>query len=112
MGSGLGFPRDTQLGIHRSLFPYFDNATEYLHELKRMQLSARPTVTVDTDEGEEEQDRRITLLMVAGGHFAGMVVSLNPRGKTDKQLIKGAGEVKVLKHKTFHRYTSESGGYC
>ena len=46
------------------------------------------------------------MLMVAGGHFAGMVIGLKPRGKSDRQEVKGAGEVRVLQHKTFHRYTS------
>lgn len=67
-----------------------------------MQLAARPDIP-----GTDREERRITLLMVAGGHFAGMVVGLKPRGKGDKMEVKGAGEVKVFKHKTFHRYTSE-----
>ena len=52
--------------------------------------------------------------MVAGGHFAGMVVGLKPldlahgKGKRpEKQDVKGAGEIRVLQSKTFHRYTSE-----
>lgn len=56
----------------------------------------------------DEEERRITMLMVAGGHFAGMVVGLRPRGKNDRQDVKAAGEVRVLQHKTFHRYTSMS----
>jgi hypothetical protein len=56
-------------------------------------------------DGEE---RRHTLLMVAGGHFAGMVIGLRPRGKNEKQDVKGAGDVRILQHKTFHRYTSRS----
>ncbi|WVR03805.1 hypothetical protein IAU60_000801 [Kwoniella sp. DSM 27419] len=93
----LGVPKDTQLGVHRALFPPFENAADYLTELRNMQL-----------KGNEEQDgeRRLTLLMVAGGHFAGMVVGIRPRGKTEKQEVKGAGEVRVIKHKTFHRYTT------
>lgn len=58
-------------------------------------------------KGAEEDERRITLLMVAGGHFAGMVVGLRPRGKGEKQDVKGANEVRVIKSKTFHRYTSK-----
>ncbi|TXT12890.1 hypothetical protein VHUM_01291 [Vanrija humicola] len=93
----LGIPADTQLGVVRALLPSFDTAGDYLSELKRLQLS--PPV-----EGEEE--RRITLLMVAGGHFAGMVVGLRPRGPRDKQDVKGAGDLRIYKHKTFHRYTT------
>lgn len=57
--------------------------------------------------GDDEEERRITMLMVAGGHFAGMVVGIRPRGKGEKQDVKGAGEVRVIKSKTFHRYTSK-----
>ncbi|WRT65711.1 uncharacterized protein IL334_002658 [Kwoniella shivajii] len=93
----LGIPKDTQLGVHRALFPPFDTAADYLTELKRMQLT-----------GNENQDgeRRLTLLMVAGGHFAGMVVSIRPRAKNERQEVKGAGDIRILKHKTFHRYTT------
>ncbi|KAL1406377.1 hypothetical protein Q8F55_008076 [Vanrija albida] len=95
--ASLGIPADTQLGVVRALLPSFDTAGDYLTELKRLQLS--PPV-----EGQEE--RRITLLMVAGGHFAGMVVGLRPRGPRDKQDVKGAGDLRIYKHKTFHRYTT------
>lgn len=78
--------------------PTLRNAGDYLAELKRLQLTP-PT--------PDEEERRITLLMVAGGHFAGMVISLRPKGRNESQAVKGAGEVRVLKHKTFHRYTSE-----
>jgi hypothetical protein len=46
-----------------------------------------------------------------------MVVALKPLslgqgkgGKAERQDVKGAGEIRVLRHKTFHRYTSESRG--
>lgn len=92
-------PQDTQFGIHRALFPStLTNSQQYLAALKGIQL--RP------DESPDEE-RRFTLLMVAGGHFAGMVVSLRQAGKNEKQMVKGAGEVRILKHKTFHRYTSK-----
>lgn len=96
----MGVPQDTQFGMHRFLFPPLDNVHDYLGELKRMQITNK-------EEGDGEE-RRITLLMVAGGHFAGMVVGLKPKGKNEKQDIKGAGEVRVIKSKTFHRYTSKS----
>ncbi|WVF65785.1 hypothetical protein IAT40_000519 [Kwoniella sp. CBS 6097] len=93
----LQVPKDTQFGVHRALFPPFETAADYLSELKNMQLSG---------DAEEDGERRLTLLMVAGGHFAGMVVGIRPRGKTERQEVKGAGDVRVLKHKTFHRYTT------
>jgi hypothetical protein len=98
----LGIPKDTQLGVHRALFPPFERAMDYLDALKGMQLP---------EEGKkvevEGEERRLTLLMVAGGHFAGMVVGIKQRGPKDKQIVKGAGEVRILKSKTFHRYTSK-----
>lgn len=96
----LGVPQDTQFGLHRFLFPRLENVQDYLPELRRMQISQ----SVD----EEEEERRITLLMVAGGHFAGAVIGLRPKGKGEKQDIKGSGDVRVIKSKTFHRYTSRS----
>jgi hypothetical protein len=92
----LGVPKDTQLGVHRALFPRYESAADYLKALKTIQLGS--------DNGGE---RRITMLMVAGGHFAGMVVGLRPKGKNEKQEVKGAGDVRIIQHKTFHRYTSE-----
>lgn len=97
--ASLALPPNTQFGVIRALFRSLDTASDYLGDLRRLQLG--PPVP-------EEEERRITLLMVAGGHFAGMVVRLRPRGKSEKQEVKGAGDVCVLKHKTFHRYTSES----
>lgn len=97
----MGVPQDTQFGMHRFLFPPLDNVHDYLAELRRMQ------VTGQAGQEEQGEERRITLLMVAGGHFAGMVVGLRQKGKNEKQDIKGAGEVRVIKSKTFHRYTSK-----
>lgn len=97
--ASLGLQPDTQVGVYRSLLPSNDTAGDYLNELKRLQLG--PPVP-------EDEERRIALFMVAGGHFAGMIISLRPRGKSERQDVKGAGDVRVLQHKTFHRYTSES----
>lgn len=97
--ASFALPMDTQFGVHRALFPSFQNAGDYLGELRRLQLPPTPQ--------PEEEERRIALLMVAGGHFAGMIVSLRPKGSRERQEMKGAGDVRVLQHKTFHRYTSE-----
>lgn len=108
-------PDDTQLGIYRALFPSnLNQPSTFLPALRSIQFpSSSPTPT-----DEPPADRIYTLLMVAGGHFAGMVVSLTPldllpaKGsglKPEKQEVKGAGSVRVLKHKAFHRYTSEFG---
>ena len=54
--------------------------------------------------------------MVAGGHFAGVVVQVrrpDPRDVEDeaplgkKKKSKPKPEAEVLRHKTFHRYTSQ-----
>ena len=63
--------------------------------------------------------------MVAGGHFAGLVVRVRrPDGDEEeeesltgkkKKKQKPKPEIEVLKHKTFHRYTStfiEYPYYC
>lgn len=96
--ASLGIPPDTQFGVHRALLSDSDTAADYLADLRRIQLG-RPV--------PEDEERRLALFMVAGGHFAGMIISLRPRGPKDKQAVKGAGDVHVLQHKTFHRYTSE-----
>jgi len=97
--ASFALPTNTQFGVYRALFPAFETAGDYLEELRRLQLPTTPV--------PEEEERRIALLMVAGGHFAGMIVSLRPKGKSERQEVKGAGDVRVLQHKTFHRYTSE-----
>lgn len=104
--------QDTQYGIYRAILPtagskalkrQSDDSPEILQELKDLQLDP---VSSQGDEGKKE--RKWTLLMFGGGHFAGMVAKLNPRlvskgkGKEkDKELV-------ILEKKTFHRYTSRS----
>ncbi|KAJ9128346.1 hypothetical protein QFC24_000639 [Naganishia onofrii] len=105
-------PDDTQLGIYRALIPKtisLSQPTAFLPALRAMQL---PTLAPGA-QFDPFEERKITLLMVAGGHFAGMVVSLRPLNvvqskgvKPERQEVKGAGEIRVLKHKTFHRYTT------
>jgi ankyrin repeat and zinc finger domain-containing protein 1 len=62
--------------------------------------------------------RRWTMLMVAGGHFAGLVAQVRrpdeaeaeeepSGGKGKKKKLKPKPEVEVIMHKTFHRYTSQ-----
>ena len=104
--------QDTQYGIYRAILPtagskalkrQSDDSPEILQELKDLQL-AQPGV----EEGGEKKARKWTLLMFGGGHFAGMVVNLEP-----KLVSKGKGKEKekelvILEKKTFHRYTSKS----
>ncbi|KAI0077718.1 hypothetical protein K474DRAFT_1642714 [Panus rudis PR-1116 ss-1] len=95
-------PPSTQLGIYRALFPIgLPDPPSYLEELKRMQIP-------------QENGRTWALFMTAGGHFAGAIVRVSrPAGsagesestKKGKQK-KPVPEIEVLKHKTFHRYTT------
>lgn len=116
----------TQYGIYRAVLPIAGagkrraDGPEILKELRSLQLpedyslSAKAlkakTARVEAEGGvvspEGSGERRWTLLMFGGGHFAGMVVSLVP-----KLVSKGKGkekelEVVVREKKTFHRYTS------
>jgi hypothetical protein len=109
-------PVDTQLGVHRALLPSgLTDPSTFIPALRSIQLPSNPTSQSPSFDYENPQaERKITLLMVAGGHFAGMVVALKPldltqgKGKrAERQDVKGAGEIRVLQHKTFHRYTSE-----
>ena len=104
-------PPATQLGIYKVIFPVDliayrgeDAGQRYLEELKQMQA------------GGGEEGRKWALFMVAGGHFAGAVVHVSrPEGEEDDVGVTKKGKPKkpkpdteVLKHKTFHRYTSKS----
>ena len=74
----------------------------FLDELKAMQT------------GGGEEGRRWALFMVAGGHFAGAVVRVSrSEGEEEDTGVTKKGKSKkpkpdteVLKHKTFHRYTT------
>ncbi|THH01046.1 hypothetical protein EW026_g1577 [Hermanssonia centrifuga] len=101
-------PPSTQLGIYKVLYPTHvlsqHSPQEYLEALKAMQSRI---------EGE---GRTWALFMVAGGHFAGAVVRVqrpeddeeNEDGKASKKgkQKKPKPDTEVLKHKTFHRYTT------
>jgi hypothetical protein len=111
-------PVDTQLGVHRALLPPgLSDPSTFLPALRSIQLPSSTGSGYAFDHENPSTERKLTLLMVAGGHFAGMVVALKPLslgqgkgGKAERQDVKGAGEIRVLRHKTFHRYTSEFRG--
>jgi hypothetical protein len=98
-------PPSTQIGIYKALFPSGLPAASQLSELKEMQNVV-------------EDGRRWAMFMVAGGHFAGAVVRVSKSEedeeiedegvtKKKKKPKKPKPDTEVLKHKTFHRYTSE-----
>lgn len=89
-------PPATQVGVYTALFPAHMEPTQYVQALRNMQ-----------DGGE--QGRLWTMLMTAGGHFAGVIVRVcHPHADfqemTNTRRVKPS--VEILRHKTFHRYTS------
>jgi len=96
----------TQLGIYRTIFPSYIESNMYLDELREIQ-SGGP------------DGRTWAMFMVAGGHFAGAIVKVGrsdeERKKEEEEAANGRkkktkkpiSETEVLRHKTFHRYTSE-----
>ena len=96
----------TQLGIYRAIFPSYIESNMYLDELREMQ-SGGP------------DGRTWAMFMVAGGHFAGAIVKVGRSDEERKEEEEEAAigrkkkakkpilETEVLRHKTFHRYTSE-----
>lgn len=113
---------ETQYGVYRAALPLAgarkrplpgaEEGQAVLRELQELQLRDTGPSSAAAAEPGQDQERKWTLLMFGGGHFAGMVVSLRPKlvksskkGSKDKER-----EVVVLHKKTFHRYTSASPG--
>ncbi|GAA5836531.1 hypothetical protein JCM9279_000417 [Rhodotorula babjevae] len=94
-------------GARRRALPGADEGRAVLDELRALQLAPEAASAAAGAAGVEGgAERKWTLLMFGGGHFAGMVVQLRPklvsRGKgKDKER-----EVVVVAKKTFHRYTT------
>lgn len=95
-------PPSTQIGVYRMLFPIDTPAPSYLAELKRIQERV-------------EGGRKWAMFMVAGGHFAGAIVEVSRPAEDQDSIVSGKAkkkppklkpETSILKHKTFHRYTS------
>lgn len=94
-------PPSTQIGVYRALYSDPKDTSKYLDELREMQHSS-------------EEGRQWAMFMVAGGHFAGAIVQVSRQsenegaaGKNGKnKLQKPRSDTEVLRHKTFHRYTS------
>ncbi|BGP02578.1 hypothetical protein RTG_01618 [Rhodotorula toruloides ATCC 204091] len=103
---------ETQYGIHRAalpeagarkrLLPSAEEGAAVLAELKALQLPPQ-------EQADGEGEKKWTMLMFGGGHFAGWVISLRPRLVSGAKGGKGGAkerEVVVLESKTFHRYTT------
>jgi hypothetical protein len=91
-------PPSIQIGVYRALFSTHNDPTSYLSELKALQKSG---------------ERKWALFMTAGGHFAGAVVRVSRAEESvqDDRIRKKPKQpkpdIEVLRHKTFHRYTSQ-----
>jgi hypothetical protein len=100
-------PPSTQVGVYRAIFPVGAETDSYLDSLKAMQ---------------EKAERKWAIFMLAGGHFAGAIVRVSRSDaeeeeeeeeqvadgkKKKKKKSKPKPDTEVLRHKTFHRYTSE-----
>ncbi|GAO51568.1 hypothetical protein SAICODRAFT_33649 [Saitoella complicata NRRL Y-17804] len=85
--SSSALDADARLGIYRALLTQ-DELDAPLDSIRKKQI---PTPAV------QYSARSVAMIMIGGGHFAAMIVSCAP---------KQGGEVAVLAHKTFHRYTT------
>ncbi|KAI5122477.1 hypothetical protein M0805_001389 [Coniferiporia weirii] len=89
----------TQVGIYRTILPQGSSQDSYLSELRSMQSPV-------------PEGRKWTMFMVAGGHFAGVVARVSHASESDTGLShkgkqkKPVPEIEILRHKTFHRYTT------
>ena len=102
-------PPSTQLGVYKVVFPseLISSRDENVGQLFLDELRSMQT-------GGGEQGRKWALFMVAGGHFAGAVARVSrPEGEEDDSGVTKKGkqkkpkpETELLKHKTFHRYTT------
>ncbi|GAA5878414.1 hypothetical protein JCM3774_002830 [Rhodotorula dairenensis] len=110
---------ETQYGVYRAALPSAgarkralpgtEEGQAVLRELRELQLGDPAPSSASASSGpDHDHERKWTLLMFGGGHFAGMVVSLRPRlVKSSKKGSKEKErEVVVLHKKTFHRYTT------
>lgn len=96
-------PPSTQIGLYKALYSNHTKHDSYLEELKDMQHGG-------------EDGRTWAMFMVAGGHFAGAVVRVSRPDEAEeveeesrskkKKPKKPKPDTEVLRHKTFHRYTS------
>ncbi|KAL1747893.1 hypothetical protein HDZ31DRAFT_30881 [Schizophyllum fasciatum] len=97
-------PPSTQIGVYRAIFSAKDDLpSAQLDELRELQVSP-------------PEGRRWAMFMVAGGHFAAAIVRVSAppddedaedaTTKKKKKLKQPKPDTEVLRHKTFHRYTT------
>jgi hypothetical protein len=89
-------PHPTSLGVYRVMFDALDLQEDPLALLRHQQLPQSPT---------KPSRRTVALMMLGGGHFAGIIASLVPKIQKNHQ-SQEERTVEVLASKTFHRYTT------
>jgi Bacteroidetes VLRF1 release factor/Ankyrin repeats (many copies) len=109
--SSSAIPGNTSLGVYRAIFSNSeqDEPRHIVDTIRQKQLSPihAHSNARSTAEGTNlaTKSPHYFLCMIGGGHFAAMIVSLQPKvtkkagGILERQAV-------VLAHKTFHRYTT------
>ena len=87
------FPITINLGIYKNVLDHFGDTNKAIDDIHKLQVKPN----------EEPNPRLWTMFMVMGGHFAALVLDITENIKVNRP-----EEVKVITHKTFHRYTSET----
>lgn len=108
-------PSNTYLGIYRAILSNAEQQQEpqILDIIKAKQLVPKPVPKISKDSNDRGVPQlaayrgpHVFLCMIGGGHFAAMVVSLEPKQVKTSAPGPLAREATVLAHKTFHRYTT------
>ncbi|KAG5647891.1 hypothetical protein DXG03_007815 [Asterophora parasitica] len=94
-------PPSTQIGVYKALYSDPKDHAAYLSELQEMQQP-------------QETGRTWAMFMVAGGHFAGAIVRVSRPAEDEREATKNkkkrpqksTPDTDVIRHKTFHRYTT------
>ena len=89
-------PQPTSLGVYRVMFDAKDLQEDPLALLRHQQFPQTPA---------QPPKRTVALMMLGGGHFAGIIASLVPKIQKNHQ-SQEERIVEVLTSKTFHRYTT------
>ncbi|RKF59817.1 VMS1-like protein [Golovinomyces cichoracearum] len=107
-------PSNIYLAIYRAIFTNLEqeNDSMVVERLKEKQILQNPNLKTSTEQTtlrpppEQPKEPHFFLCMIGGGHFAGMIVSLIPKQNSSFSTRPLAKDIKILAHKTFHRYTT------
>jgi hypothetical protein len=112
---------NTQYGLYKAALPIPLKSIEPNYSAVLRQMRVQPIVPALSKKDRaaavsapapaiDIESRKWAIIMVGGGHFAAMIVSLVP--KLVKQSGKLEREIVVVESKTFHRYTSALPRSC